>query len=137
MYKPLFIIFAVFTTTASAQPDPFAPLRFMEGKWQGPAAGEPGKGVSVWEPKSLGAKPEVHEDFGMFRYDRAQKKIVLPQLHVESFVNECTLDSVSADGKSLQFTSTKIENITPGRRARESYQMPSPAKTSRSTPRVT
>ena len=33
----------------AAQSDPFASLRFLEGKWTGPADGEPGKGVSTLE----------------------------------------------------------------------------------------
>src|ERR1700704_3847604 len=106
------VAIAVLTTvTAGAQSDPWAALRFLEGKWEGRASGEPGKGVSsreyrfelngrflsarnrsVYEPKSPGDKPEVHEDFGMYSYDRTLKKFVLRQFHVEEFVNEYTLD---------------------------------------------
>ena len=157
---------------AGAQSDPWAALRFLEGKWEGKATGEPGKGVSsreyrfdlngrflsartrsVYEPKSPGAKPEVHEDFGMYSYDRALKKVVLRQFHVEGFVNEYTLDSVGPDGKSLEFITVRIENIAPGWRAKESFRIVSPGangkadefvetflsplrgRTSRSTPR--
>jgi hypothetical protein len=42
---------------------------------------------------------------------------------VESFVNEYNLDSVSADGKLLEFTTVRIENIAPGWRARETYRI--------------
>lgn len=127
---------------ARGQSDPWDALRFFEGKWEGKAAGEPGKGISsreyrfdlngkflsarnrsVYEPKSPGDKPEVHEDFGMYSYDRALKKFVLRQFHVEAFVNEYTLDSVSADGKSLEFTSVRIENIAPGWKAKESFRI--------------
>jgi hypothetical protein len=51
------------------------------------------------------------------------KKIVWRQFHIEGFVNEYTLDSVSADGKSLEFVSVRIENIAPGWRAKESYHV--------------
>jgi hypothetical protein len=130
---------------AADQSDPWAALRFLEGKWEGKATGEPGKGVSsreyrfdmngrflsarnksVWEPKSPGAKPEVHEDFGMYSYDRALKKVVLRQFHVEGFVNEYTLDSVAADGKSVEFTTVRIENIAAGWRAKEAFRILSP-----------
>lgn len=130
---------------AGAQPDPWAALRFLEGKWEGKATGEPGKGVSsreyrfelngrllsahnkrVWEPKAPGDKPEVHEDFSMYSYDRALKKVVLRQFHVEGFVNEYTLDSVGADGKSVEFTTVRIENIAAGWRAKESFRILSP-----------
>jgi hypothetical protein len=68
---------------------------------------------SVYEPKTVDAKPEVHEDFGIYSYDRALKRIVLRQFHGEGFVNEYTLDSVSPDAKSLEFTTVRIENIAP------------------------
>lgn len=124
------------------QPDPFAPLRALEGKWEGVATGEPGKGIStreyrfdlggrfltarnrsVYEPKSAGAKPEAHEDFGIFSYDRAAKKIVLRQFHGEGFVNEYTLES--SDPKLLEFVTVRIENIPAGWRAKESYRVTS------------
>ena len=127
---------------AVGQSDSLSPLRFLEGKWEGIATGEPGKGVSkreyrfdlngrflsarnksVYEPKTADAKPEAHEDFGMFSYDRALKKIVLRQFHTEGFVNEYTLDSVSPDGKTLEFTTVRIENIAPGWRAKEQYRI--------------
>lgn len=130
---------------AGAQSDPWAALRFLEGKWEGKATGEPGRGVSsreyrfelngrflsarnrsVYEPKSPGDKPEVHEDFGMYSYDRALKKVVLRQFHVEGFVTEYTLDFVGADGKSLELTTIRIENIAPGWRAKESFRILSP-----------
>jgi hypothetical protein len=59
----------------------------------------------------------------MYSYDRVLKKIVLRQFHGEGFVNEYTLDSASPDGKSLEFTSIRIENIAPGWRAREAYRI--------------
>ena len=65
----------------------------------------------------------MHEDFGMYSYDRALKKIVLRQFHGEGFVNEYTLESVSADGKVLEFITVRIENIAPGWRAREAYRI--------------
>jgi hypothetical protein len=146
MNKPRFVEIVVIgmltAMGAGAQPDPWAALRFLAGKWQGPASGEPGKGVSsrefrfdlngrflstrnksVWEPKLPGAKPEIHEDFGMYSYDKALKKVVLRQFHVEGFVNEYTLDSVSGDGKVIEFTTVRIENIAAGWRAKESYRI--------------
>ena len=149
MHKPRFVgILAVgllSAMSAAAQSDPWAALRFLEGKWEGPAFGEPGKGVSsrqfrfdlngrflsvrnksVWEPKSPGAKPEIHEDIGMYSYDTALKKVVLRQFHVEGFVNEYTLDSVSRDGKLIEFTTVRIENIAAGWRAKEAYRILSP-----------
>ncbi len=130
------------TASISAQSDPWAGLRFMEGKWEGTATGQPGKGTSsreyrfelngrflsarnrsIYEPKATDAKPEVHEDLGMFSYDRGLKKVVLRQFHVEGFVNEYTMDSISADGKSLEFVTVRIENIPAGWRAKEAFRI--------------
>jgi len=126
----------------AAEPDPWVALRVLVGKWEGTAAGVPGKGLSsrefrfelnerflsehgkiVWEPKSAAEAATIHEDFGWFSYDRNLKKIVWRQFHDEGFVNEYTLDSESADGKSLDFVSVRIENIAPGFRAKESLRM--------------
>jgi hypothetical protein len=102
------LMVALFALAAAAQePDPFTPLRVLEGKWEGSAGGEPGKGVStrehkfemngrflvgrnrlVYEPKPPSTKPEVHEDLGIFSYDRGAKKFVPRQFHLEGFVNE-------------------------------------------------
>jgi hypothetical protein len=125
-----------------AQSDTWAPLRVFEGKWEGPALGQPGKGFSsreyrfvmdghflsqrdktVYEAKSSGAKPVVHEDFGFFSYDASLKKFVWRQFHNEGMVNEYSLDSLSADGKSMEFVTTRIENLAPGWRAKKSYRI--------------
>jgi hypothetical protein len=132
-------------TTAHAQSDPWAALRFLEGKWEGTVTGQPGKGVnsreyrfdlngrflsarsrSVYEPKAPGDKPEVHEDLGMYSYDQMQKKLVLRQFHVEGFVNEYTGDPAGEGAKSFEFTTVRIENFRDGWRAKESYRVLSP-----------
>jgi hypothetical protein len=45
------------------------------------------------------------------------------QFHSEGLVSEYTLESVSADGKSLEFVNTKIENLPPGFRAKKVYRI--------------
>jgi hypothetical protein len=139
------VALGVLAAGGGAQSDPWAVLRFLEGKWEGKASGQPGNGGSsreyrfelngrflsgrnrsVYEPRSAGAKAEVHEDFSIYSYDRALGKIVLRQFHAEGFVNEYTLDSVSAEGRTLEFTTVRIENIAPGWRARESLTVLSP-----------
>jgi hypothetical protein len=127
--------------TALAQSDPWAPLRVLEGKWEGSSSGKPGNGStsrdfrfelngkflfqrdkSTYQPQDPAAKPLVHEDFGIFSYDTDLKKIVWRQFHSEGLVNEYVLDSVSADGKSLEFVTTRIENL-PGFRAKKLYRV--------------
>ena len=131
--------------SAAAQTDPWAALRVFEGKWEGPTSGKPGKGStvrefrfelnahflsqhdkSVYQPEDAAAKPLVHEDLGFFSYDTNLKKLVWRQFHSEGLVNEYILESVSADGKSIEFDTTKIENLPPGFRAKKVYQVVSP-----------
>ena len=144
MKRPLFLTITItaIAFNAIAQTDPWATVRVFEGKWEGSITGTPGKQFSsreyhfeldgkflsqrdrsVYEPKSPGAKPETREDFGFFSYDSSLKKIVWRQFHSEGFVNEYTLDSVSADGKSFEFVTTKIENQPQGFRAKKVYRL--------------
>jgi len=128
--------------SAAAQTDPWATLRSLEGNWGGAIWGKPGKGTStrefrlelsghflsqrnqcVFESKSADAKPAVHEDFSMLSYDANQKKIVWRQYHSEGFVHEYVLDSTSDDGKTLDFVSTRMENMPPEFRAKERYRL--------------
>ena len=140
---PIAFLIAV---SAVAQSDPWVPLRPFEGRWEGTSSGKPGNGStsreylfemngkfmfqrdkSVYQPADGSAKPLVHEDFGIFSYDTDLKKIVWRQFHSEGMVNEYTLDSVSVDGKSLEFVTTRIENL-PGFRAKKQYRLVSPSE---------
>jgi hypothetical protein len=122
--------------------DVWEPLRFFVGSWEGKGEGRPGdskaereyefvlqgkfleaRNESVYEPQDLNPKGEVHEDWGLFSYDQGRKKIVFRQFHVEGFVNQYILDSLSADCKTLVFVTESIENIPSGWRARETYQI--------------
>ena len=142
MNRPLFLSIAlVIAFSAVAQVDPWTALRVLEGKWQGPTTGKPGKGTtareyrfelnnhflsqrdkSVYQPANPTAKPVVHEDFGIFSYDSNLKKVVWRQFHSEGLVNEYTLNSLSADGKSFESVTTHIENL-PGFRAKKVYRV--------------
>jgi hypothetical protein len=122
--------------------DPWKPLRALIGKWEGDVTGEPGAGKaereyvfvmndrfihvrnkSIYPPQEKNPKGETHEDTGFFSYDEAAKKLILRQFHIEGFVNQFALDGVSDDGRIIVFISTVIENIAPGWRARETYQI--------------
>jgi len=125
----------------SDQPDPFKPLRLFIGKWEGDSKGQPGIGKmereyafvlkdrfiqisnkAVYAPQEKNPKGDVHEDLGFFGYDKAIKKLSFRQFHVEGFVVQYSLESISEDGRTLVFTSTAIENISPGWVARETYR---------------
>jgi len=47
---------------------------------------------------------------------------MLRQFHIEGFVNQFKLDSISPDKKTLVFITESIENIPTGFRARETYR---------------
>ena len=121
--------------------DPFKPVRQLIGQWEGDSQGEPGVGrmereyvfvlkerflrvsnKAVYPAQQKNPKGEVHEDLGFIGYDRALKKLSFRQFHVEGFVVQYSLESISDDGRSFVFTSTAIENIASGWRARETYR---------------
>jgi hypothetical protein len=70
-------------------------------------------------------KGEIHEDEGWFSFDRARKRMVLRQFHVEGFANQYVQNADSA-ALRLVFTTESIENIPAGWRARETYVVPGP-----------
>jgi len=123
---------------SSPKSDIWEPVRFLVGTWEGEVSGQPGTGKSereyrfalkgkfleirnksVYPAQPKNPKGETHEDWGMISYNRATKKFVLRQFHVEGFVNQF-VGEVRAD-KSVQFVSESIENIPAGYRARETY----------------
>lgn len=125
----------------SDQVDPFKTVRQFIGNWEGDSQGKPGVGKmereyvfvlrdrfvrvsnkAVYPAQANNPKGETHEDLGFIGYDRVLKKLIFRQFHVEGFVVHYSLESISEDGRSFVFTSTAIENIPQGWRARESYR---------------
>jgi hypothetical protein len=120
--------------------DQLAQLARLAGEWRGEGKGQPGtssvertyrwvlggkylesRNRSTYEPQPENPKGEVHEDVGYISYDKARKKLVSRQFHVEGFVNQYVLDSSTAD--DFVFVSEAIENIPAGFRARESLRL--------------
>ena len=119
--------------------DSFQHLGFLVGRWEGTSEGQPGKGTvhreytrvlnsrfirvhnrSEYAAQDKNPKGEVHEDEGWFSFDRARKRVVLRQFHVEGFVNQYVEDTESS-ATTIVFTTESIENIPSGWRARETY----------------
>jgi len=130
-----------------AQPpaaDDLLPVRVLVGKWRGNSEGQPGRATvereytglfgprfvqvrnrSTYAPQEKNPKGEVHEDMGVFSFDKARKQIVLRQFHVEGFVNQYVAEAPSTRN-TVVFTTEVIENIPPGFRARETYTILGP-----------
>ena len=117
-------------------------LKPFVGEWKGEGGGQPGKGKyersyqfilnkrfieiknkSTYEPTTQHPSGEVHEDIGYFSYDNVRKTLMLRQFHVESFVIQYRVDSISSDKKTIVFISESIENIPSGYRAKETYRL--------------
>jgi hypothetical protein len=118
------------------------PFRFFVGTWEGTAKGRPGqgkvereyefifhdkflqvKGKTVYEPRDRNPTGEVHEEWGVFSYDRNRKKFVLRQINAEGIVNQYALDSLALDESNIVFVSENIENFFDGWRAKETYKI--------------
>jgi hypothetical protein len=127
-----------------APADNLAPIAPFIGRWTGTSEGQPGKGTierdyeralgsrfirvrnrSTYPPQEKNPKGEVHEDEGFFSFDRARKRMLFRQFHIEGFVTTYVHD-VDAKPGTVSFTTEAIENIPPGWRARETYILHSP-----------
>jgi len=136
------LLFTAVRAQAPQQPDVWEPLKYFAGSWEGTAKGQPGNGKvereyqfvlngkylqaknkSTYPPQEKNPKGEVHEDWGLFSYDRGRKQFILRQFHVEGFVNQYALDRAASNDKTLVFVTESIENIPAGWRARESYRI--------------
>ena len=122
--------------------DPWIPFKSFIGEWNGQGGGEPGTGTyernynfilnnkfievrnkSTYPPTASNAKGEIHEDLGYISYDRNKKTFRLRQFHIEGFVNQYLLDSISPDQKTIIFVTESIENIPAGWKAKENYRI--------------
>jgi len=122
--------------------DVWSPFKYFIGNWKGTGKGRSGlskleaefkfvlngkylqvRGKAVFEPQEKNKKGEVHEDLGFISFDRARKAFVFRQFHVEGFVTQNVLDSLSSNEKTFVFLSENIENIAPGWRVRATYKI--------------
>ena len=138
----IFLLPSLLFSQTSKQDSIWKPFKFFIGNWTGTSEGQSGKGVyersykfifngkfieirnkSTYPPTSENPKGEVHEDIGYISYDKSRKTFVLRQFHIEGFVNQYKLDSISPDKKTIVFITENIENIASGWKAKESYQL--------------
>lgn len=130
------LVILVAAIVPGQQADPWKPLRFLEGTWEGYGDGMSGRSTVVQEyafvlkgnflrmttrsefkPQEKNPKGEIHEDFGIFSYDGGRKKIVLRGFYVEGFVNRY-VGETSEDGRTLTFETEAVENAPPGTKAK-------------------
>jgi hypothetical protein len=125
--------------------DPWEPVRFLVGAWEGSAEGQAGAGtvrrvyafvlrdrylhetnVSTYPPQAANKAGEVHEHWSLLSYDRGRKAMVLRQFHQEGFVNQYVLSTSESRPGRLVFTSESFENFDNSWKARETYEIRSP-----------
>lgn len=140
------VLFPIGVSAQTAKQDSiWLPLKTMIGTWTGTSEGQPGRGTyersyekvlngkfievknkSTYPPSKENPKGEVHKDHGFISFDKARKTFVLRQFHIEGFVNQYRIESISSDGTTIVFISESIENIPAGFRARETYHLNGP-----------
>jgi hypothetical protein len=124
------------------KPDPWQPVRLLEGTWEGTSTGENGTGtarrtyafvlknrylheknVSTYPPQEKNKAGEVHEHWSFISYDRSRGTLVLRQFHPEGFVNQYIVNKAESTLKKLVFDSERFENYDNNGRARETYEI--------------
>ncbi len=142
------LAWSISPTSAAAQgnkPDPWEPVRFLLGEWQGVAKGKTGDGtvrrtysfiikgrfileknVSTYPPQASNPSGEVHEHWSILSYDRARHALVLRQFHQEGFVNQYVISPAASGPGKLVFDSERFENFDNAWKARETYEIRSP-----------
>lgn len=111
------------------------------GSWNGMGAGKSGKSKvvrsyeatlgglfifaqnrSTYAPQKNNPNGEIHNDVGHFRLNKASKRLVFRQFHVEGFVTQYAASTEPFDVNTLVLNSETTENISTGWRARETYR---------------
>ncbi len=136
------LLHAGHVTGQEKKPDPWEPIRFLAGEWEGTAEGQSGSGtvrrtysfvlknrylheknVSSYPPQKANETGEIHEHWSFFSYDRRRGTLVLRQFHQEGFVNQYTLNKDASGPGKLVFDSENFENFDNDWKARETYEI--------------
>lgn len=129
---------------AQTKDDPWRPVQFLAGEWEGVSEGQPGNGtvkrsyrfvlgkkflheqnVSTYPPQPKNEKGEVHEHWSFFSYDCARRVLVFRQFHQEGFVNQYVMLPETGANTAV-FESEALENVPSRWKARETYERVSP-----------
>jgi hypothetical protein len=123
-------------------PDPWKPVRFLAGTWEGTVSGQSGSGTvtrsyefilhdkfiqekntTTYPPQELNKTGEVHHHLGFLSYDSKRKTLMLRQFHEESFVNLYALNRTLGGPALLVFESESFENFDNSWKAKETYEI--------------
>ncbi|MFH1891905.1 MAG: hypothetical protein ABIK83_04405 [Candidatus Zixiibacteriota bacterium] len=114
-------------------------LQFLIGQWEGVEYGksDTGTGVRSYSPvldqrflyvrnvSRMGSEKdslgEGKEDWSFFSWDKYREKVIFRQFQEQGFVYYYVLDSMSADRKTMTFTTERIENVPNGWVARTTF----------------
>ncbi len=110
---------------SESEPDPFAPLRILEGSWEGSIEGRLGSGVgvrdyefilddkflmfrhaSVRQPQEKSPEGDHHRELSVFSFDSERKKLVLREFMVGGYVNQYVCD---ATGSKIVCVTERVE----------------------------
>ncbi|HUX06549.1 MAG TPA: VOC family protein [Acidobacteriota bacterium] len=136
------LILAVAVTLRASDEDIWQPFRPLVGEWSGAGEGMSGHSevttriefdlggrfiklstTAVFAPQEKNPDGEVHEDVGFISYDKARKKYVFRQFHVEGFINRYVLQEPEGESGELVFVSEDLENAPPGWQAKVTYEL--------------
>jgi hypothetical protein len=122
---------------SAGQQDPFQPIRFLFGEWEGEGSGFGNEKSQIesgfqpvmddhyievindsrFEPTERNPEGEHHVDKGFISYDQARETIVYRQFNVEGYMNQYVLNDVLSSDSTVVFETEFIENL-PGGKAR-------------------
>jgi hypothetical protein len=125
--------------------DPWTPLRFLVGEWQGAATGEQGTGtvtrhyrfilsgrylqeqsMASFPPQPLQPDGAVLSNASFMVYDMDQKAMVFRQLHQEKFNGIFLLSASQSRPTKLIFDSVRLDSAPATWKARDIYEWISP-----------
>ena len=128
--------------TVAEPADPWQPLRYFLGRWQGTGTGKPGESQvereyrfvldeqfiqltdrAVYEPQERNPEGEIHEEIGYFSYDKNRQRHIFREFHVEGYVNQYVLEEGDLGGQKMVLTTEAIENMLPGWQVRTTYEI--------------
>ena len=118
------------------------PLSPLLGRWRGRGEGDPGvstvertyavalggKFIEARNRSTYAAQPanpggETHDDLGYYGFDRARRRVLFRQFHVEGFVLQYLATAAASLDGPFVMEAEAIENVPAGFRARETLTL--------------